>query len=75
MNAALTMMEHNLKKMNDCICTGCGQSFPKKLQKCSGCRMGSYCSSECAKKHWPEHKEICKYTKQYLIEHPDEDSF
>src|SRR5260221_10863486 len=30
---------------------------------CSGCRNVRYCSKECQKKHWPEHKEECKTKK------------
>ncbi len=27
---------------------------------CAHCRFVTYCSQECQKRHWPEHKRICK---------------
>ena len=30
------------------------------LQKCSACLLVSYCSLECQKKHWPQHKICCQ---------------
>jgi hypothetical protein len=28
--------------------------------RCSGCKAAYYCSAACQKKHWPEHKTLCK---------------
>merc|ERR1719353_2483196 len=36
---------------------GCSQPG---IYTCSKCGMQSYCSAECQKKHWPEHKKMCK---------------
>jgi hypothetical protein len=30
-----------------------------RLQKCSRCRAVRYCSSECQRSHWPEHRTVC----------------
>ena len=30
-----------------------------QLLICGRCRVGVYCSSECQRVHWPDHKEIC----------------
>lgn len=27
---------------------------------CGKCKIGSYCSTECQKSHWPIHKQLCK---------------
>ena len=37
-----------------------------KFKRCSGCHATKYCSNRCQKKHWPEHKSLCK-TIQELI--------
>ncbi|KAJ6559841.1 hypothetical protein B0H19DRAFT_1145901 [Mycena capillaripes] len=31
-----------------------------KLQKCSGCRLVSYCNSSCQHASWPSHKQFCR---------------
>ena len=38
----------------------CGYCENVGDQKCSACRAISYCSAECQKKHWKEHKARCK---------------
>jgi len=38
----------------------CGYCENVGDQKCSACRAISYCSAECQKKHWKEHKVRCK---------------
>ncbi len=39
-------------------CQYCGTT--KKLQRCSGCKKTTYCSADCQKTDWPQHKPICK---------------
>lgn len=42
-------------------CAGCHTHFPgRKLQKCSSCKITRYCSVECQKQDWANHKPICK---------------
>ncbi|KAJ7203912.1 hypothetical protein C8J57DRAFT_1735195 [Mycena rebaudengoi] len=36
----------------------------RRLQKCSGCKLVSYCSSACQKLDWASHKKICRNTDQ-----------
>ena len=50
-------------------CTSCGSKTDKNgkaLSRCARCKLRSYCSKDCQKKHWPEHKAECKaaQTKQ-----------
>ena len=37
-------------------CTVCNQLT---FQRCSNCQI-YYCSKNCQRKHWPEHKKECK---------------
>lgn len=32
----------------------------KKLRQCSGCNLLMFCSVNCQKRYWPEHKEDCR---------------
>jgi hypothetical protein len=39
-------------------CAFCGKQG--KLRKCSGCLAVAYCSKQCQKTHWGDHKQVCK---------------
>ena len=39
----------------------------KKLINCGSCRLTRYCSRECQKSHWKEHKGFCEKWKQNLM--------
>jgi hypothetical protein len=39
------------------VCQVCNAKVTKR---CSACHTVGYCSRECQKKHWPEHKKVCK---------------
>jgi hypothetical protein len=43
-------------------CHGCGVAETKEKQylQCSKCKQSRYCSKECQRSHWKEHKDICK---------------
>ncbi len=43
------------------LCSYCGNSPPAdtKLKICSACKACRYCSVECQRKAWPEHKKVC----------------
>ncbi|KAK0435108.1 uncharacterized protein EV420DRAFT_1528476 [Desarmillaria tabescens] len=48
---------------DSCARQNCPRRFTnreKPLQLCSGCLYYSYCSRECQKAMWPEHKKFCK---------------
>ncbi|CAK4661259.1 hypothetical protein LEN26_011825 [Aphanomyces euteiches] len=42
-------------------CQGCGKtpSNQKSFKSCSRCKRARYCSQECQRAHWPEHKKLC----------------
>ena len=39
-------------------CCVCGKNN-KKISSCGQCKVADYCSQECQKHHWTEHKKIC----------------
>ncbi|KIY71280.1 hypothetical protein CYLTODRAFT_487345 [Cylindrobasidium torrendii FP15055 ss-10] len=42
-------------------CGKCERGEPiVKLSRCAGCQYVQYCSKECQKSHWPDHKSLCK---------------
>jgi hypothetical protein len=44
------------------FCETCGS--PVNNNKCSGCSLVAYCSKDCQKKDWKEHKPFCKLAKE-----------
>jgi hypothetical protein len=46
---------------NKIVCALCHERPEKgiKLSKCSKCLASYYCSKECQKSHWKEHKKVC----------------
>jgi len=48
--------------LKHCARPDCGkfESHPRHFSTCSRCKFAAYCSKECQKKHWPEHKKACK---------------
>lgn len=47
------------------VCTHCNK--PKPRSRCSGCHFVRYCSTECSRADWPEHKEQCAIYREYHI--------
>lgn len=49
--------------IGDRMCYGCYRTrgeLKASLKKCSACGKAWYCSTECQKKHWPQHKVVCR---------------
>jgi hypothetical protein len=41
-------------------CTCCNElKVATEFKKCSNCKVAYYCSAECQKKHWKQHKSYC----------------
>lgn len=40
-------------------CLACRKGKGVNLKKCGYCKSVGYCSKECQKAHWPEHKKVC----------------
>lgn len=40
------------------VCLGCGDT-EKKQKKCGSCGVARYCSVECQRSHWSDHKRSC----------------
>lgn len=45
---------------NENVCGKCGKKEAAKLKKCARCLRIKYCSAECQREHWAEHKRECK---------------
>ena len=54
-----SLFVYNLK---DRFCACCGK-VKKKMNKCGGCKTTHYCSTDCQKKDYKNHKNFCKNIK------------
>ena len=46
------------KKKKTKACWACGKAGVE-TKKCSGCEVARYCSRECSKRDWKEHRKTC----------------
>ncbi len=42
----------------------CGKPFAR----CSGCQLVRYCSRDCQKQHWKEHKALCMSVRAFKVD-------
>ncbi|KAH8094493.1 hypothetical protein BXZ70DRAFT_947711 [Cristinia sonorae] len=49
------------RQCNSCSCS----AIEKNLARCAGCGAAFYCSKECQKQDWPEHKSLCKGNQDF----------
>lgn len=46
-----------------CAYVSCRALLERPLRRCSRCKGPQYCSRECQKSHWPDHKSECDLIK------------
>jgi hypothetical protein len=59
-------MVRNIEKFKECGVCGSFGGRDGKLKKCSGCNCVLYCSAECQKSDWTNHKLYCKLLKKIV---------
>lgn len=51
------------------VCCGCKRKMDrKKLMLCTGCNFHQYCSKECQKSDWLEHRECCAFIADNCVD-------
>ncbi|KAI8802992.1 hypothetical protein BJ742DRAFT_512482 [Cladochytrium replicatum] len=55
------------------VCFVCSKEIAEKPSQCSVCKAVIYCSADCAKKNWTQHKQLCPSFKACMkrLEAPD----
>ncbi|KAJ7136115.1 hypothetical protein C8R44DRAFT_769721 [Mycena epipterygia] len=56
--------DHVLRECGDPTCRK-KEKRVGQWQKCAGCKKEWYCSRDCQKAHWKDHKEPCKETQRF----------
>lgn len=51
------------------VCENCGK-YEEKLLRCTACKVTTYCSVECQKAKWKEHKKDCKTYRDLRVVKP-----
>jgi tetratricopeptide (TPR) repeat protein len=65
-NEDLQLLKLQIEDIIDLIkCSRCGN--PDTTSVCSGCHVQSYCSRECQKADWSEHKKTCEAPSSSLL--------
>lgn len=49
-------------------CFNCKKGTVVKMKACGDCRMAVYCSKECQRENWPDHKQKCAFLSRMKIE-------
>lgn len=66
-NKSIQSPRDTVKPSTCCYC----RKMSKILKACMSCRIAKYCSKECQKGHWIQHKHMCPlFSKSYTIELP-----
>ena len=60
----------NPQKKKSLVCNNClTDTDPDKFKLCVSCKTVRYCSKECQKLHWREHKVLCNAINSFTNEH------
>lgn len=66
----------SITKSCRCCNPGCplpdGRFERKKQLYCTGCNAAEYCTPECQKAHWPQHKQLCNTMRNWEKLSPEE---
>jgi hypothetical protein len=56
------MTDDQIKRKELAKCAQCNkqEKFNREFKCCTVCKEARYCSKECQREHWPEHKKDCK---------------
>lgn len=46
-------------------CQVCGEESTLNLKECSRCKGPRYCSIDCQRKDWPQHKTVCRKNERH----------
>ena len=50
-----------------CICLFCGNERSRaEIFQCTRCNLVEYCSKDCQRKDWKDHRSLCDYCSEYL---------
>jgi hypothetical protein len=54
----------NIEAVIEKLCNNCLAKFDRKLELCGGCKKVRYCSRECQREDWRNHKSKCQKTSK-----------
>ncbi|KZS92784.1 hypothetical protein SISNIDRAFT_455411 [Sistotremastrum niveocremeum HHB9708] len=60
---------HGSKPRGHRVCDTCGAietAQTGRFRLCGGCMITQYCSPECQKNNWPQHKILCRHTAEQM---------
>ncbi len=52
-------LQASSEHVNRRVCAQCNQRFGRSLRACSRCLVVYYCSRDCQRAAWPEHRNVC----------------
>lgn len=63
---ALIQGDVGCSRYQEGVCSNCSKAG--KLLVCKGCRAHAYCSTQCSRAMWRQHKALCKYMQARYAE-------
>ena len=59
--------DNSFETLQRSVCAGCGVKWnknPKHVFKMCPCMLVAYCTDECQRAHWNEHKSACRAARK-----------